>query len=60
MNTLIQFPEPVLFNPLKHHMGFMRGWSNNINDRDTSSLRFYGFFLYFGKKFNILTDNNYF
>jgi hypothetical protein len=24
MNRLIQIPEPVLFNPLKHHLGFMR------------------------------------
>jgi len=26
MNNLFQIPEPVLFNPLKHHLGFIRGF----------------------------------
>jgi hypothetical protein len=32
MNPDIQIPEPVLFNPLKHHLGFMREfvfWAEN-------------------------------
>lgn len=29
MNNLIQIPEPILFNPLKHHLDFIRDFINH-------------------------------
>jgi hypothetical protein len=39
MNTDYQIPEPFLFNPLKHHLGFIKNYINlNIDDNSTDIL----------------------
>jgi len=44
MNTDLQIPEPILFNPLKHHLGFIRSFVTlndkyGINSSDTELVR---------------------
>ena len=39
MNRLIQIPEPVLFNPLKHHLGFMRGFIDSYAETEEISYK---------------------
>jgi hypothetical protein len=36
MNILYQIPEPVLFNPLKHHLGFIREFIDVRADEETT------------------------
>ena len=36
MITFSQIPEPVLFNPLKHHLGFIREFTGMGSDNDSS------------------------
>jgi hypothetical protein len=38
MNTDYQIPEPFLFNPLKHHIGFIKEFINNNIDNTSSDL----------------------
>jgi hypothetical protein len=40
MITDIQIPEPYLFNPLKHHLGYIRDFINLINDSRELSRQF--------------------
>jgi hypothetical protein len=37
MNTDYQIPEPILFNPLKHHLGFMRDFIYNKSEENSKS-----------------------
>lgn len=37
MNTDYQIPEPILFNPLKHHLGFMREYISIKTEGDSNS-----------------------
>ena len=40
MNTLFSFvPKPFLFNPLKHHLGYINKYIGNYHDKDYSKLR---------------------
>ena len=39
MNTDYQIPEPFLFNPLKHHVGFIKEFINNNIDKTGSDLK---------------------
>ena len=36
MITFSQIPEPVLFNPLKHHLGFIREFTDMRSENDSS------------------------
>jgi hypothetical protein len=39
MNGHIQIPEPVLFNPLKHHLGFMKGFIDYYTDNESNNYK---------------------
>lgn len=39
MNTDYQIPEPFLFNPIKHHLGYMKEFINQNIDRTDTDLR---------------------
>jgi hypothetical protein len=39
MNTDYQIPEPFLFNPLKHHIGFIKEFINNFIDKSGSDIQ---------------------
>jgi len=38
MKSGVQIPEPFLFNPLKHHLGFIREYVNNRTESDAGRL----------------------
>lgn len=38
MKADYQIPEPLLFNPIKHHLGFMKEFLNRSIDRDISDI----------------------
>jgi hypothetical protein len=39
MNTDYQIPEPFLFNPIKHHLGYIREFINDFIDKSGSDVR---------------------